>query len=758
MADVSTIVIKGETSGVRQATADLDKFERATKEVTAATDRLGRESDETSKVVNRTSQATTQATARTRGLAEAKTQAANAAQNYASRLGPIGGILSAIGPAGLAAAAAIGGISVAMSKSIAVANEFDRLNNTLLVATGSAQGAQSAFDFLAETSSRLGLDLKSAGLQFAQLAAAAKGTALEGQGARDVFEAVAVASTALQLSSSQTEGALNALQQMISKGTVQAEELRGQLGERVPGAFQIAARAMGVTTQELGKMLELGQVTADDLLPKLAAELENTFGAGAERAAGEYAATVNRLSTAMDRLLNEIGQGAQDNVTPVLQTITDALVFLRKEIAGTKDDLREGPTVENIEMTGAVRGFNVLALQGFAEVGEAIAVVSGALASDLVGSTVDTRGALDALGERFRSLAGHDAFMAEVALKDAALAAENAARAKEEAERAAAELATELGVLGVSSQNAAAAVNELDAYLGLLSRTGMSDGADAAIDFAAGLDMSTLAIEQARVASADYEDAVRGVKGGLDESTASAIEYWASLDRVEQGTTASDAATQALEAQLAALRDNGVEGYEALIAEQERSARVTELAAKLVEELGIAEAEARIIAEGRVGTAAEVAAEYQRQKDALDEQREAMERQVTLADILKGAAEEAGRAIQRSLGDAFRDVSMATSKAQRLLRQRRGHRQECRSGDLRAVRDTEYSELRNRRRGHQCWASNPDCSRDDAVWGWWRCWWWCWWWCWWRGHACQRSWALRQGWERGHDRNRRTRR
>ena len=42
-----------------------------------------------------------------------------------------------------------------------------------------------------------------------------------------------------------------ALAQMASKGTVQAEELRGQLGERLPGAFKIAAAAMGVTQAEL---------------------------------------------------------------------------------------------------------------------------------------------------------------------------------------------------------------------------------------------------------------------------------------------------------------------------------------------------------------------------------------------------------------------------------------------------------------------------------------------------------------------------
>ena len=59
----------------------------------------------------------------------------------------------------------------------------------------------------------------------------------------------------MHLSAYESEGAFKALEQMLSKGKVSAEELRGQLGERIPGAFQIAARAMGMTTSELDKFM-----------------------------------------------------------------------------------------------------------------------------------------------------------------------------------------------------------------------------------------------------------------------------------------------------------------------------------------------------------------------------------------------------------------------------------------------------------------------------------------------------------------------
>ena len=138
------------------------------------------------------------------------------------------------------------------------------------------------------------------------LAAAAKGTALEGGAARAVFTAVAEASRVMGLTGAETRGALTALEQIISKGTVSAEELRGQLGERLPGAFQIASRAMGVTTAELGAMLQRGEVLADEFLPRFAAELRATFGDAATEAGASAGAAFERLDNAI-----RVSTGAQ---------------------------------------------------------------------------------------------------------------------------------------------------------------------------------------------------------------------------------------------------------------------------------------------------------------------------------------------------------------------------------------------------------------------------------------------------------------
>lgn len=177
----------------------------------------------------------------------------------------------------------------------------------------SVRGSAAEIAYLRKTTFDLGLSFESTAKAYQQFSAAARSTSLEGDKARAIFESVAKASAVMGLSADQTSGVLLALQQMISKGTVQSEELRGQLGERLPGAFQTAARAMGVTTAELGKMLEQGQVVADDFLPKFAQELDRSLGGAAEKAANRLDAAVNKFDNAWQRLKQNVGDSGVSN-------------------------------------------------------------------------------------------------------------------------------------------------------------------------------------------------------------------------------------------------------------------------------------------------------------------------------------------------------------------------------------------------------------------------------------------------------------
>lgn len=137
-----------------------------------------------------------------------------------------------------------------------------------------------------------------------------------------IFEGVSTGMAAMKLGAEESKGAMLALGQMASKGTVSAEELRGQLGERIPGAFGIAAKGMNVTEAELGKMMQKGEIAAKDFLPKFAAEMQKTFGADALAAANGPAAVQARFENAIFNMKAAMGEGLMPLVTPVLQALT----------------------------------------------------------------------------------------------------------------------------------------------------------------------------------------------------------------------------------------------------------------------------------------------------------------------------------------------------------------------------------------------------------------------------------------------------
>ena len=216
------------------------------------------------------------------------------------QLGDTSGAMSTLWSGAKAAAVpvmAIGAAAIYAGKACFDASlQMDRLVKSYTTIEGSTSGAVSQLDYIYEISNKLGLEFQSTAEAAKGFFAAGKGSALQ-KDLNGIFEGVSQAGAALSLSTEQMDGVFLALGQMISKGKVQAEELRGQLGERLPGAFNLAARAMGVTTAQLDDMLKKGQVTAEDMLPKLAAVLKDEFGPAAEQASQGAQGAVNRLST-----------------------------------------------------------------------------------------------------------------------------------------------------------------------------------------------------------------------------------------------------------------------------------------------------------------------------------------------------------------------------------------------------------------------------------------------------------------------------
>lgn len=199
----------------------------------------------------------------------------------------------------IGSAVAAGAAFAAMGfNAVKASMDMEKFNALLTSATGSAALSGEEFEYLLGQANRLGQRVQGLVAPYASFATAARLSGFTLREQRDVFESVLVTGAALRFDTNKTERAFLALEQMISKGTVQMQELKLQLGQVIPGAMEIAAIAMKKTTAELMKMMESGQLTAKEFVTNLAPTLKAMFGAGALEGSRTLQAELERLHTA----------------------------------------------------------------------------------------------------------------------------------------------------------------------------------------------------------------------------------------------------------------------------------------------------------------------------------------------------------------------------------------------------------------------------------------------------------------------------
>jgi len=154
----------------------------------------------------------------------------------------------------------------------------DQMTRGLNAVYGSSELAAKQIDFLRQTAMDSGVSMGSLTSEFIKFSAAMKSANIPLDQSNELFKAVTRASASLGLSADETSGALNALAQMASKGVVSMEELRQQLGDRLPGAMGLVAQGLGITEQQLNKLVESGNLAARDLFPALSSALQKLQG------------------------------------------------------------------------------------------------------------------------------------------------------------------------------------------------------------------------------------------------------------------------------------------------------------------------------------------------------------------------------------------------------------------------------------------------------------------------------------------------
>jgi tape measure domain-containing protein len=265
----------------------------------------------------------------------------------------------------------VGGVSLfaMISRDIfQTIKETESLDKALKQVTGTQENFATQQAFLSETSQAFGLEINGLTKQFTQFYVSAKDK-ISGGEIQDIFRSVSKAGAVMGLSVETQQRAFLALNQMMSKGTIQAEELRGQLGEALPGAFGIMAKAVGVTEKELAKMMKSGDLLASDVLPRFAAQLEKTYGIETVTKVETLTAAQNRLSNSWTNFVKSLDDDGNklskffgsllDEATSTLeawQKIFSSVETIRKNEANSFTAGAENLAKRNLESFSTLEG------------------------------------------------------------------------------------------------------------------------------------------------------------------------------------------------------------------------------------------------------------------------------------------------------------------------------------------------------------------------------------------------------------------
>lgn len=192
--------------------------------------------------------------------------------------------------------------------------DFQALTNRMNAAAGNKSIGADSLAYIREQADRLGLEFRTTADSFAGFEAAALRSGLTLEQTKQIFTDVSTAATSMQLSTDRVQLVFKALEQISGKGTVSMEELRQQLGDSLPGAFEIAAQSMGMTTKAFYDAVANGEVLSSEFLPKFARAIKEQLGGSAEEASTQLRASLNRLNTDLMDSANAWGTLLQPSV------------------------------------------------------------------------------------------------------------------------------------------------------------------------------------------------------------------------------------------------------------------------------------------------------------------------------------------------------------------------------------------------------------------------------------------------------------
>lgn len=231
-----------------------------------------------------------------------------------------------------AAALGVGGIGLSnlVTRFIEVAKETNRVTTALKNVSGSMSKFADNQRYLLDLAKKYGLEINALTGNYAKFTAAASISGMSMQEQRKIFESLSRATTAFGMSAEDSNGVFLALSQIMSKGKISSEELRLQMGERLPIALRAMAKAAGTSVAGLDKLLKEGKLLSADVLPRFADALNEMLP---NVDTDNLETSLNRLKNAFTGLVNKSDVQSKyksiiDWLTGYIQTAADNIQSL----------------------------------------------------------------------------------------------------------------------------------------------------------------------------------------------------------------------------------------------------------------------------------------------------------------------------------------------------------------------------------------------------------------------------------------------
>ena len=213
--------------------------------------------------------------------------------------------------------------------------QLQTFRNTLQSITPNADEFRKSNQFILDTVDKYNTPLQSARDGFTKLYASMAPAGFKGDDIRNIFAGISQGAATFGMSADKVDRVNYAFAQMASKGQVMSEELKGQLGDVLPGAVAIFAKAAGFEGPDamvkFTKAMEDGRYKGEamkQLLINVGIVMKDKFAAGAEGAAQTFQGQMNAMANATKSLYEAFAPAGNLFSSKIVAPFTSGLQVL----------------------------------------------------------------------------------------------------------------------------------------------------------------------------------------------------------------------------------------------------------------------------------------------------------------------------------------------------------------------------------------------------------------------------------------------